>query len=158
MNAVAPGGARVAVGLLLFAFASFSINAATQTRTPTSCVVDASIGSVSWTNPGNALTGNNGYATAAVSGGGTTTRYLKCTGYGFTLPPNATVNGITVSVERRSSSAAAGGAQDAAMRVVQADAIGTADRSTATVYTTADVTEPHGGATDLWGLAWTTTA
>ena len=156
MTAGAPGGARLSVVLLAFAaFVSFTANAATQTRTPTSCVNDASIGTVNWTNPGNALSSNGAYATAGVAGGGTTTRYLQCIGYGFALPPNATINGITVSVERRSSSAAAGGSQDAAVRIVQGGAIGADDRSTTTVYTTADVTEAHGGATDLWGLAWT---
>ncbi|TAK88379.1 MAG: hypothetical protein EPO20_02850 [Betaproteobacteria bacterium] len=149
--------AWAAVGIVLATAIAATAHAATQTRTPASCVVDASIGTVNWTNPANALTSNNSYATAAVAGAGTTTRYLECTGYGFTLPPNATINGITVDIERRSSSAGAGGAGDAAVRIVQGGVIGTADRSTATTYTTADVTEAHGGATDLWGLAWTTT-
>ncbi len=155
MDAGAPGGARYAVVLVFLAFASVAANAATQTRTPSACAVDANIGTVNWTNPGNALTANNSYATAPVAGSGTTTRYLKCTGYGFTLPPNATINGITVSVERRSSSTSAGGVQDAAVRVVQGGVIGASDRSSGTRYTTADVIEPHGGATDLWGFTWT---
>lgn len=158
MKAGAPGGARLAA--VLFACAalfSFAASAATQTRTPASCVNDTSIGTVNWGTPGNAITSNNAYATAAVAGGGTTTRYLLCTGYGFSLPPNATINGITVNVERRSSSAGAGGAQDASVRIVQGGVIGAVNRATATIYTTADFTEPHGGATDLWGLAWTST-
>lgn len=151
-------GARLTVlPLACAAFVSFTASAATQTRTPASCANDASIGTVNWTNPGNTLSSNNSYATAGVAGAGTTTSYLRCTGYGFTLPPNATINGITVSIERRSSSAGAGGARDAAVRAVQGGVIGTEDRSSGTNYTTADLTEDHGGATDLWGLTWTST-
>lgn len=136
------------------AIISGTASAVTETRSPTSCVNATGIGTIAWTNAGNALSSNNSNATAAVSGANTT-NYLQCTGFGFALAGNPTINGITVNVERRSSSTTAGGAQDAAMRIVKAGAIGTAERATVTVYTTADVTEPHGGATDLWGLTWT---
>ena len=120
---------------------------------PTTCTSVAGIGTVAWTNPANAISSNNLYATAAVDG--TTTRYLQCTGYNFAIPAGATITGITVNVERRSSSAGNGGSRDAAMRLVKAGAIGATDRSTGTSYTTADVTEAHGGVADLWGTTWT---
>jgi hypothetical protein len=141
--------------LLAVALASSAAQALTQARTPASCANNTTIGTVNWANPGNAITSNTSYATAGVAGGGTTTRYLLCSNYGFNLPAGSRIDGITVNVERRSSSAAAGGVQDAAMRIVQGGVIGTADRSTTTQYTTSDFTEPHGGATDLWGLTWT---
>lgn len=136
-------------GLLL----SNAASAITVSSSPTVCASVASIGTVAWSNPTRALSSNNSYATASVDG--TTTRFLRCTGYTFAIPAGATINGITVSVERRSNSTANGGSRDAAVRVVKAGVIGTADRSTTTTYTTADVIEAHGGAADLWGEAWT---
>jgi MSHA biogenesis protein MshQ len=123
----------------------------TVTASPAACTSVTGIGTQPWTNPGSAVSSNGSYATASVNDG-QTTNYLQCVGYGFTIPANATINGITVSIERRSSNT---DTQDAAMRIVKAGVIGTADRSTATAYTTTDTYEAHGGATDLWGTTWT---
>jgi len=139
------------IGLLM----SHAACAVTVTASPTTCATIAGIGTVNWSNPTRAISSNNSYATAAVDG--TTTRYLRCTGYNFAIPTGATINGITVSVERRSNRITDGGSKDAAMRLVKAGVIGTTDRSTTTTYTTADVIEAHGGGADLWGDAWTAT-
>lgn len=153
------GKAKKWAGIVLaLGFAFFWSNAAsalTQTASPTACVDDNSTGTRTWSNPTRAFASDNNYATASVDG--TTTHYLRCTGYGFTIPTGATINGITVSVERRSSSTANGGSRDAAVRVVKGGVIGTTDRSTGTTYPTSDTYEDHGGATDLWGTSWTPT-
>ena len=131
--------------------AAFAVNV---TSNPTTCSSVSGIGTRTWNNPSRATTSINNYATASVDG--TTSLYLKCKGYGFTIPSGATINGITVNVERKSNRTTDGGSRDAAMRIVNAsDVIGTTDNSTATLYTTSDVTEAHGGATNLWGQAWT---
>ena len=127
--------------------------AVTVTASPTACASVAGIGTVAWTNPGNAVSSNNSYATASVDG--TTTNYLQCTGYNFAIPAGATINGITVNIERKSSSTNNGGSADAAMRLVKAGTIGATDRTTGTTYTTSDVIEAHGSAADLWGTTWT---
>jgi hypothetical protein len=126
---------------------------------PTACTNVAGIGTVAWAPATLAgpLGSDDVYATASVDG--TTTNFLQCIGYGFAIPAGATINGITVNVERKSSSIANGGSRDAAMRLVK-DVAGVAsiqatDRSTATTYTATDVVEAHGGATDLWGATWT---
>lgn len=137
----------------LGAFAwSQALCAATQTADPASCINLTGTGTIAWTNPANAVSSNNSYSTASVDG--TATNYLRCTNYGFTIPAGATINGITVNVERRSSSTADGGSRDAAMRLVKGGVIGATDRATATMYPTADAYEAHGGATDLWGANW----
>ena len=144
--------------LILLGFLSLFANAAyavTVTRTPTVCANVTGIGTVNWNRTGRAITSNNSYSTASVDG--TTTRYLQCSSYGFTIPVGAIINGITVNVERRSNSTANGGSQDAAMRIVKGGVIGATDKSSSTIYTTSDVTEAHGSATDLWGLTWLTT-
>lgn len=124
----------------------------TVTRDPGSCVNTAGLGTVAWTpSPTtNANVSDNLYASATVSG---TTNYLKCTGYGFAIPDAATILGVTVHVERKASRNTR--AQDAAMRLVRAGTIGTINRITTTVYPSVDTIEPHGGAADLWGAAWT---
>lgn len=142
-------GTVLACGLLL----SGAAHALTQTRNPTTCVNDASIGTSAWSNPGNALVSDAARASAVVVGAGTT-NYLRCTGYGFTIPPGARIDGILVNVERMTSATTAGGSQDAAVRVVQGGVIGVVDQSTTNTYTLADVNEAHGATTPLWGLTW----
>lgn len=122
------------------------------TRSPTSCTNVTSIGSSAWSATGSAFASDNVYATATQVSGNVTTNYLSCTGYGFTIPAGATINGIVVSVERKTSG---GSIRDAAMRLIKAGTIGSTDRSSATTYTTSDLTDAHGGNTDLWNAAWT---
>ncbi|MBU0622817.1 MAG: DUF11 domain-containing protein [Gammaproteobacteria bacterium] len=122
------------------------------TANPTACVDATGIGTRTWGTLTGPLASDNAYASASVDG--STTHFLKCTGYGFAIPATAPVVGIVVNVERKSSSTANGGSEDAAMRLVRADVIQAVDRSSATTYTTADVAMAHGGATDLWG-GWT---
>jgi MSHA biogenesis protein MshQ len=132
---------------------SNTARALSQTLTPTSCSSVAGIGTVDWSNPGNADSADTTYATAVLDG--KTSHYLKCTGFGFSIPSGATINGITVTVVRKSNRTSNGGSSDAAARLVKAGTIGTTDRSTTTVYTTSDVSEAHGSAVDLWGTTWT---
>ena len=145
--------AMLALSLGLGLFFVREANAVTVTASPTSCASVAGIGTVNWANPARAISSNNSFATATVDG--TTSRYLRCTGYNFAIPTGATINGVTVRVERRSNRITDGGSKDAAMRLVKAGVIGATDRSTATLYTTTDVIEAHGGAADLWGTTWT---
>lgn len=119
------------------------------------CVDATGIGTVTWTNPGNAFSTNTTYATASVDA--TTSHYIKCTSFGFSIPSNATVSGVVVSLTRKSNSTLNGGSKDAAIRLVKAGTIGSTDKSTATAYTTGDVTEAHGGSSDLWSDSWTPT-
>lgn len=118
------------------------------------CTNQLGIGTVNWTNPGNAFSDNGVYATRSVDG--TISRWIQCLNYGFAIPAGATILGIEVNVERRSSSIANGGSRDAGMRLVKAGVIEPVanDRSTATVYPIADTVGPHGSPTDLWGTTW----
>ncbi len=117
------------------------------------CVEDASAGTAVWTRPGNAFSDNGTYGSVSVDG--TSSRYIKCTNYGFSIPSGVTIAGIVVTLERKSDSTGNGGSTDAAVRVVKGGTIGTTDRSTATTYTTSDVKEDHGTSSDLWGDTFT---
>ncbi|MBU1214096.1 MAG: LamG domain-containing protein, partial [Gammaproteobacteria bacterium] len=148
-------GGDGAPGLVTITYTSGGGTSTSITSDPTSCINVPDIGTQAWSTLTGPLTSDNAYATASVNDN-QTTNFLQCTGYGFAIPAGATINGITVNVERNASNTQV---RDAAMRLVQ-DVAGTAtiqttDRSTTTVYTTADVIEAHGGATDLWGGTWT---
>jgi MSHA biogenesis protein MshQ len=128
---------------------------ASQTRSPAAAGNCTSLGGAgaNWTNPGNAFSSNNSRATASVDG--TTTDPLQCLNYGFTIPVTAIIQGIEVSLERRSSSTANGGSRDASLFLVKAGAQAGSNGATATIYTTADLVEVHGGPANLWGTTWT---
>ncbi|MFA7290769.1 MAG: DUF6701 domain-containing protein [Rhodocyclaceae bacterium] len=145
--------ALVVLALAGLLTSSFAV-AATATASPANCQSTAGIGTVAWSNAGNATDSDNSRATASVDG--STTNWLVCTNYGFAIPAGSTINGIVVNVERRSSSTNNGGSEDVAVRAVKAGVIGATDRATGTNYTTSDVVEAHGGAADLWGTTWTT--
>lgn len=129
--------------------------ATTVSANPTSCtsVSGSGSGTRAWSDPSRAISSNNSRARVSVDG--TTSYWLKCVSYGFAIPSGATITGVRVNVERKSSSTDNGGSRDAGMRLVKAGVIGATDRATATIYTTSDVTETHGTATDLWGDSWT---
>ncbi len=142
---------RLLVLVFLLIGIGASANAVTVTASPGSCSSVAGIGTIAWANAAGATaTGDSSLATASVDDN-QVTRYLQCTGYNFAIPSGATITGITVNVQR---SATASGVQDAAVRIVKAGVIGTADRSTSTAYTTSLAYEAHGSASDLWGSTW----
>src|SRR5207249_2741076 len=68
----------------------------TQIQSAAGTCVDATgIGTVAWTSPSNAQTSNDSYATTgAFANNGDASHYLKCTGFGFSLPTGSTDIGI----------------------------------------------------------------
>lgn len=129
---------------------TFTTSQCAQTRSPGSCGVATGIGSISW-SPLNATASDNNYAQVSVTDN-QTSRFLVCTGYGFSIPAGAIITGITVDVERRASASLV---KDAAMRIVKGGTIGTTDRASGDQYPTSDAYAAHGGPTDLWGETWT---
>lgn len=119
------------------------------------CTNNAGVGTVAWTNFGNAFSNDATDATVVVDG--TTSNYIRCVNFGFSIPTEAAIIGVVVGVDRFSSSTGNGGSNDAAMRIVKGGTIGATDRSTTTTYTTAATYEDHGAANDLWGETLTPT-
>ncbi|MGI2325902.1 MULTISPECIES: hypothetical protein [unclassified Methylococcus] len=128
---------------------------ASVTLRPSSIVDDGSIGTWSWSNPGNAASSDNAYATATPSSLFPQTHYLKCTGLGSTIPAGATILGFEIGSEGKTSSTVA---RDNAVRLVIGGAIQTADQSSATDWPTADGTILRGGPTNLMGTSGLTGA
>ncbi|MGB7479202.1 MAG: DUF6701 domain-containing protein [Burkholderiaceae bacterium] len=140
-------------GLLLLASLFWLGDAAalTATQSPSSCISTGT--GQAWSNPNNARSSDNSYATVSLDG--TVSRYLWCSGYGFSIPTGSVINGITVNVERKVNRTDRGGARDESVRVVKNGTVVGNDRASGSFYTTSDVVAPHGGASDLWGVSWT---
>lgn len=120
---------------------------------PGSCINDTSYGTTAWTSPGNAGSDNNTGASSFF--GSSTSQYLRCTSYGFSIPDGATIDGIVVGIKRLSSAAFFECADDR-VRIIMADGtIGSTNKATATTWPTSYAYEDHGGTTDLWGETWT---
>lgn len=134
-----------------------SAQAATVTRTmtlsPSSCTSDSSNGGGgSWSGLTSLASSDNSYAAVSLSPS-QVSQYLNCQGFGFSIPSDATINGITLTVERRASDASR--ITDDAVRLIKAGVIGTTDLSSSTSYPTSDTDYTYGGASNLWGKSWT---
>jgi MSHA biogenesis protein MshQ len=150
--AAVKAGLHALLGLLLLSASSAALAVAVSAW-PTTCV---SLGGANqnWTNTNRAQAQDSSYATASVNDGQVTDP-LQCTGYGFAIPSGAVINGITVTVWRYASATSC--CTDAQMQMVKAGTIQATDNSTTTYYPTANASEAHGSATDLWGTTWTST-
>lgn len=126
-------------------------SAVSPTNNPAACSDNASTGTVTWVSPGNAVSSNNVFATAGLSGG-ITAHYLMATGFSFSIPTNAVVDGITASVRRKSSG---GTLRDVSVRIVKAGSITGSNKASAATWPTTVAYASYGGVTDLWGTAWT---
>lgn len=92
-------------------------------------------------------------------GNPTFSHYLKATGFGFSIPSGATINGIVVEVERKASANTASNTiVDTSVRIVKGGALGVNDdKATAGGWPTTDAYATYGGSTDLWLETWTPT-
>jgi hypothetical protein len=112
-------------------------------------------GSIAWTNAGYIVADDSNYATAILTPSAVS-EYLQGTDYGFTISPDATINGITVSVMRRSSSDYYGySVEDSDLYLLKGGAIVGTDHAVTTDWPTSMAAASYGGAADLWGSTWT---
>jgi hypothetical protein len=112
-------------------------------------------GTISWSNPGNITTAGTPYATAALSTSATS-EYLQGTNYGFSIPTNATIDGIQVTIRRQSSSCGGGNSiNDITVRLIKGGTITGDNKATTTDWPTSLGTATYGGAADLWATTWT---
>lgn len=122
-------------------------------NSPSSVVNNASIGTSAWSNPGNATASDNVDATNRPSGFVVVTNYLLATQFGFSIPTDATIDGVLVEVEAARSSA--GSFQDSSVRLVVGGTISGNDNSDNQLIGKSDTYYSWGGSTDTWGLSLT---
>ncbi len=110
------------------------------------------VGTIAWTNPGNITTAGSPYATQNLAGGATG-NYLSANNYGFAIPSNATINGITVTVRKQSSNTSI---FDNIVRIVKNGTITGNNLSSATAWNNGSFgITTYGSSSNLWGTTWT---
>jgi Tfp pilus assembly protein PilX len=105
-----------------------------------------------WTSSGNIGASDNARATTAVGANGLSAN-LDASGFGFSVPADAIVTGIRVSVERGASTSGNIGDRDVYL-VKAGTPLGT-DHASAGDWNASDFVRTYGGSTDLWGTTWT---
>jgi hypothetical protein len=105
--------------------------------------------STAWTNPGNVVSDNATDATAAVP-----TDYLVTSGYGFSIPADAIILGVTVRVEASETGTGSSNYVPQLHSDTTPTLIGSA-KGAVTVSGTTKVISTTGGIADLWGAALT---
>jgi hypothetical protein len=113
---------------------------------------DATVGTVTWSNPGN-ITALDGFNATASLSPGTSSHYLKATNFGFAIPATATIVGVVVTSQHP---AAALGLQGATAKLVKGGVISGNVRN-ASGGLLGSTAETFGGSSDLWNVSLTPT-
>lgn len=111
------------------------------------------VGDTAWSNLGNAAASDNSYMTAALGSGSRTTQTGLFTNFGFSIPAGATIDGVEVLGERKTSINTRG--KDQSVKLIKGGTVSGNEKANATAYTTSDVQVTYGGPSDLWGLTLT---
>lgn len=111
-----------------------------------------------WVNPGN-ITANDGNYARAISPDGQDTNYLQASNFGFSIPAGATINGITLVINKRNASPNTneGICNDSLVQLVTSsgsiNATNKADFNPSHwLATFSSIT--YGSSSDLWGASW----
>ncbi|MBM3283178.1 hypothetical protein FJY90_02895 [Candidatus Gottesmanbacteria bacterium] len=123
---------------------------ASQTKSPSTVVDDASIGTISWANPENAKVSDDNRAIATWSGAAIS-HYLKATNFGFTIPTNAIILGIVIEKEGYFNGSGWG---SSCARLVKAGSV-VGDIKIKNFAGPPDAYYSQGLSTSLWGVSWT---
>lgn len=107
-----------------------------------------------WSNVDSVTAPDGNYATVILQNGEVSDA-LQATGFGFDIPPEATILGIEVSVLRGSSSGTSPFIRDHAVRLVKGGTPAGDDRAVGTKWPTTLAEALYGGPGDLWGSTWT---
>jgi hypothetical protein len=144
--------------LLLACFALMSATTLGQITTsatfPTTGANVTGIGSVAWTNPGRIVANDDSYATAAITSSAGS-NYSQGSGFGFAIPADATINGLLVTIGRKTSSGTT--IYDNTVQLVKAGTIVGENKASTTAWGSSESAATYGGAADLWGTTWTPT-
>ena len=119
---------------------------------PDTAVSDSGMGSVAWTNPGNATADDSSNATCA-PGTGNQSEYLWVTGFGFSaIGDTDTIDAIQVDIIRSASTS--NRIEDASVRLIIGGSVSGDDKQTDTKWSSTETTATYGDqVSDVWGLA-----
>jgi hypothetical protein len=111
-----------------------------------------------WVNPGNIVSDNATYAsiTAATYDTPDISQLLVASNFGFAIDSAATINGITVEVDRfRPAGTASDNRIQLAKGTTFASLVGANKAATATDWGASASVATYGGVADLWSTTWT---
>lgn len=130
-------------------------------NSPGTLASDATVGTIAWSNPSNAASQNNTYASATAPGDDSyVSEYLKGTNLGLSIPAGATINGIVAEVDGYCVPDF-DNTTDNAVRIVKGGVIGSTNMSKASgpsigsTYSDSNTYSVYGSSSNLWGTTWT---
>lgn len=126
------------------------VTATSNTSYPSANSIDTSSGTGNWTNPSNVYADDSTSASADISLGGQISYILKTSGYSLSIPGNANINGITVTMKRNGSSA-----RDTVAQLFTGTGNKGFNHPRPQSYVAATETVTFGAPDDLWGYNWT---
>jgi trimeric autotransporter adhesin len=107
-----------------------------------------------WANPGNITSVGSPYATCTLGGNGTS-RTLSAGNYGFAIPASATIEGITVSINRTGTGNGSNGIYDTQVQLLKAGAVVSTNKAKSATRWPGTLTPAvYGSSSDLWGTTW----
>lgn len=110
-------------------------------------------GTITWTNPGNITAQDSTGATATFTTNGEYTEYLRAYNFGFSIPTDATINGIVVEVNKYNATYGFGDLYDKSVRLRKSTSItGDNKADISTPYGDQYATATYGSSTDAWSL------
>jgi len=143
-TASCPPGNSITVGPL------YSGNAAT--------IATIDPNSFAWNIPTNALLNNdNIFATVGFSGAGVkNSQYLSGTNYGFTIPSEATIIGISASIGRYQNDTGGGNdIKDFELNLLKGGTVYGSNYADPGEWPKRETEKIYGGTSDTWGASWT---
>ncbi len=114
-----------------------------------------------WSNPNNASTSDNVYATVNLTNSGQQTHYLKVQGFNFNIPADATIDGIKVEIERKQACSDHQGCttsdvEDYIVKVLKSGSVIGSNKASDTDWPISDTVKTYGSSTDKWTTTpWT---
>lgn len=131
----------------------------TESRNPFGVTDDASVGAVAWTCANGDLDNDDGTESSVALGSSNQSHYLQAIQCGFTIPSDATINGVLVTVLRRVANGSGGfypAIRDVQVRLAYIGAIyGDNKADTGTDWPVSELQADYGGISDLWGVPLT---
>lgn len=112
---------------------------------------NAGIGATAWTTPANIVSDNNVTASCSAAA---SSQYLVARNFGFTIPQNAKIIGITVRIAAAESST---GAETLNIRLQDESGTLFGTAKTQSINGTGETIYTLGSSTDLWGATLTNT-
>jgi hypothetical protein len=119
---------------------------------PTTAINNSDLGIAVWNNPTNCLASDDAYAVANLPAPDWT-MLLEATGFGFSIPGGATINGVLVEIERHCDSASV---KDREVQLLLTGVQQGNDKAdTVTTWPGTDAYAGYGGSSDTWGATLT---